>query len=54
MCHHPNGWTDARFHTFVNDVRAFRDRIVDLPYVLQHDGFRKRGLKTWRITCNSR
>jgi predicted deacetylase len=45
VCHHSNGWTDARFHTFVNDVRAFRDRIVDLPYVVQHYGFRKRGLE---------
>ena len=45
VCHHPNGWTASRFDDFVDEMRAFRDRIVDLPFVLQRYGNRKRGLE---------
>jgi len=45
VCHHTNGWTNARLDAFVEDVRAFRERIVDLPFVLQRYGNRKRGIE---------
>jgi hypothetical protein len=39
---HPNGWDRRRVDAFARDLRAFRDRIVDLRSVVDRYGERRR------------
>jgi predicted deacetylase len=42
VCLHPNGWDRRRVDAFARDLRAFRDRIVDLRSVVDRYGERRR------------
>ena len=42
VCLHPNVWQAGDVARFRRDVRAFRDRIVDLPEIARRFGQRKR------------
>jgi predicted deacetylase len=42
VCMHPNGWDRRRVDAFARDLRAFRDRIVDLRSIVESYGERRR------------
>jgi hypothetical protein len=42
VCLHPNAWDRRRIDAFAGDLRAFRDRIVDLRSVVEEYGERRR------------
>lgn len=44
VCCHVNGWTDEHVTRFSGDLRAFRDRIVDLDTVAERYGRRRRSV----------